>query len=233
MFANHIGRIFMGVFAAIVLILPISLYAQSPLTVQPSTGRVGVGNTSPEYTLDVSGTVNAQYLRGNGSQLTNLPASGTSTAIDKVTANTTVANTSTETNLYSFSVPGGTLGTNNVLRLTIQITDLDRAAFSICDLRFKYGGTTLALISLDNSEGSTPLNNGKALITWILAADGVTNAQVGTALSHIFYNGEVPYMQQGTSAVDSTATQTLAVTVDWDAGSGRSITLGQAILEKL
>lgn len=90
MFTNDIGRIFMGVFAAILVIFPINLYAQSPLTVQPSTGRVGVGNTNPGYTLDVTGTINATNFRGDGSQLTNLPNSGSSTAINKVTANTTI-----------------------------------------------------------------------------------------------------------------------------------------------
>ena len=39
--------------------------------------------------------------------------------VDKVSADTTVANTTTETNIYSFSVPGGTVGTNNRLVLTI------------------------------------------------------------------------------------------------------------------
>ena len=49
----------LGALAALLLGLPLSLYAQSPLTVQPSTGRVGVSNTDPQYPLDVTGTVNA------------------------------------------------------------------------------------------------------------------------------------------------------------------------------
>ena len=58
MFANHINRIrsrFMaGAIAALFFALPCALFAQSsPLTVQPSTGRVGVGNTNPQ---DVNGT---------------------------------------------------------------------------------------------------------------------------------------------------------------------------------
>jgi len=46
--------------AALVLASASFLYAQSsPLTVQHSTSRVGVNNTNPSYTLDVTGTLNA------------------------------------------------------------------------------------------------------------------------------------------------------------------------------
>lgn len=235
MLTNYITRIYVRAVAAILLTLPVSLYAQSPLTVQPSTGRVGVGTTSPGYTLDVSGTVNAQYLRGDGSQLTNLPVGPSSTAIDKVTANTTVVNTSAETNLYSFSVPGGALGTNNVLRLTVQLTDIDARISDSCVLRFKYGGITFGSISLGNNDPDFNLTNGKAMLTMILAADGATNSQVASVFARTTsVVWQSPSYIQGTSAVDSNLAQTLVITADWNAASNsNSVTLGQAVLEKL
>lgn len=71
----------LGVIVAAVLILAWSAYLHaqsSPLTVQPSTGRVGVGVTNPAYPLDVTGTVNATSFREDGAQLTNLPGGGSS-----------------------------------------------------------------------------------------------------------------------------------------------------------
>jgi hypothetical protein len=74
----RLRRVLSGIIvAALLSCYPAFVQAQSsPLTVQPSTGRVGVGVTSPQYPLDVTGTVNATSFRGDGSQLTNLPGGG-------------------------------------------------------------------------------------------------------------------------------------------------------------
>jgi hypothetical protein len=80
-YRNHSGFT-IGAIAALLFALPCGVFAQSPLTVQPSTGRVGIGNTNPSEALDVSGTVKATAFKGDGSQLTNLPIGGSADTAD-------------------------------------------------------------------------------------------------------------------------------------------------------
>jgi hypothetical protein len=67
MFSSHINRnhsgSMIGAITAPLFVLPPGVFAQSPLPVQPSTGRVGIGNTNPSEALEVSGTVKANALQ--------------------------------------------------------------------------------------------------------------------------------------------------------------------------
>ena len=71
MFKNHINRshsgFIVGAITWLMFAAPFGVFAQSPLTVQPSTGRVGIGNTNPSEALDVSATVKATAFKGDGS----------------------------------------------------------------------------------------------------------------------------------------------------------------------
>lgn len=217
---------------AFVLAGTLNLYAQSsPLTVQPSTGRVGVGTTNPGYTVDVNGTVNATSFRGDGSQLSNVAGA----LMDKVTTDAVIGNTTTETNLYSFSVPGGTFGTSTTLRLTLRgrIT----GASSHMTFRVKYGATTLSA-GLVISTGMAGASNLPWMVVVEMSADGTASAQVMHALGSLQHipPGEesTPSWQnngyntvrivRGTSAIDSSVAQNLVVTGKWNAASGNSIT---------
>jgi hypothetical protein len=115
------------------------------LTNPQITGTVTGGATysSPTLTSPVISTIS------NTGSIT-LPTSSVTLqgVLDRQNARQTVVNTSAETGVYSFSVPGGTLGTNRVLRVTILGDYFNNTGSGrTFTFRFKYGATTIATLA--------------------------------------------------------------------------------------
>lgn len=150
----------------------------------------------------------------NGSGLT-----GITKLLNTVTTDVTYSSSTAENTLLSYSVAGGTLGTGNVIRVTMHITAFGVTNTNNCVIRFKYGATTIA------SKTYTPTGANASIagkIEFILAASGATNSQNG---SYHINMGNTNYIgatntqvqmfsetAQGTATEDSTASKTLAIT---------------------
>ncbi len=152
----------------------------------------------------------------------------------------TVNNTTTETNLVSYTVLANTLGTDKALRLRVygdwlQNTGADRG---LLQFKLKYGGTTL----IDTSQPGAQAGAGAGRKSWELTATinalGATNSQwatingwtgyIGSAGtnsaafatgvgSYNMYNtltgGIAQFLGANTGAIDSTANQDVVLTV--------------------
>lgn len=155
---------------------------------------------------------------------------------------TTLSNTTTETNVFSVSVPANTLRTTNVLRATIPISAYQVASTnSTLTIRLKYGATTVASIVLDPSGVDASTMNGK-IEAWLFA-DGATGAQEGTLQVGIFEQkldilatGEkyVSATARGTASEDSTAAKNFIVSLQWgEADAGCVITRTGYVVEAI
>lgn len=170
------------------------------------------------------------------------------TVVDKDVTVQDVVNTTTETTVYSFTVPGGTLSTNRALRLTL-IGDYLNNTGSSQDFQFKlkYGGTLYGYMLL-NAGNQVPTDGGdfrhSLQCEWILSAANATNAQasvatialgaIGTATG----GGGVPFRSyesgRTNGTIDSTADQALIVTFQHGAANANLSARAHAVwLEKL
>ena len=128
----------------------------------------------------------------NGSGLT-----GITKLLNTVTTDVTYSSSTAENSLLSYSVPANTLGTGNVIRVTMHVTTLAVTNTNNWTLRFKYGATTLA------SKVYTPTGANASIagkIEFILAAAGSTSSQNG---SYFLNNGIIVFTN---NAFDSRTT---------------------------
>jgi hypothetical protein len=145
--------------------------------------------------------------------------------LDRDVAVATVTNTTTETAVYSFSVPANTLGTDKKLRLAL-IGDYLNDSGGSADITFrvKLGATTVLSGTNGNTVATSPTRHPVRLDAGISALNA-TNAQVAAGLLFFGTNGGVTGALGAPNAFgdsmgvhagvaeDSTAALTLSVTV--------------------
>lgn len=175
----------------------------------------------------------------NGSALTNLPAGKITTA----TTNVVVASSTTETTLITQSITGGTLGTAGAIRVTLYLNTIAMSNGGSIAFRCKYGATTVVTHTINCAGTAIGSISGK--LEFMLVASGATGTQNGfthlslgsgaemnaSTTANLFWHVRG---QEGTSAEDSTAAKTLAITAqNGVSGAGDTFTLLGAVIEKI
>ena len=172
--------------------------------------------------------------------MTYLPGS-----INRQVTTVDVVNTAAETNLYSFSVPGGTLGTDGWLRLTLVGDYLQNSGGNrTITLRVKYGGTVLGILTSGNIGSAA--NRASVRVTLDLVAGNATNVQralVSAVVGVTGTAGNPPASGayqiavdtvNNAAAIDSTTAQTLVVTAQHSAANANlSARALSVILERM
>ena len=198
-----------------------------------------IGNGTGAVAVTGAGT-SGQVLTSNGAGVDpTFQALVASTLITEAGAATAINDNNTaEQNLISVSIPGGTLGTNNALRVHIDFSGFAMDG-STCLVTLRYGGTTLASFTLGNAVEATQI---AGFIEGYIYASASATAQRGTlrlfasandltvnATQALFAYGQAT----GTAAIDSALAQTLLVTVDYDVNGSSVITIDGFTVESL
>lgn len=170
----------------------------------------------------------------NGSGLTNIPK-----LLNTITTDVTFSSSTAENTLLSYSVPANTLGTSNVIRVTMHVNPLGVTGANSWTLRLKYGATTLTTYTYTG--GGTSLG-AAGKMEFLLAGAGTTGTQNGSyvlSMGQNSYTGNGNIVRQlfgesgqGTSSEDSTASKTLAITSQHsNSGASDNITVTIAVTE--
>lgn len=166
---------------------------------------------------------------------------GITRVLNTVTTDVTFSSSTAENTLLSYSVPGGTLGTGNFVRVTMHVTSFGVTVTNSATFRFKYGATTIATKTYTPTAASATLV-GK--IEFLLVAAGATGSQNGSYFMNLgnadyVGNGNTQIMMfsntaQGTSSEDSTAAKTLAITCQHsNSNANDNITVSLITVEKI
>lgn len=203
----------------------LELATSSEVTAGTATGGTGAALAVTPDALAASTPV------FNGSGLTNIPRLISASA----TNSSAVTNTTTETTVATIAIPANTLGTANGVRFKARIvaawTSSNASDFTI---QVKYGGTSIGSATFDTT-GSGITQTLNIIVDGYLLGAGSTSSQEGTLglMVNTLTNGTYS-TSSGTSSIDSTASQNLTVTLQWEFGlTTATATLNSFIVERV
>lgn len=158
---------------------------------------------------------------------------GGATLLATVTSAVDVHSTTTETTLVTTTLEGDALGTDNMVRAVLFLSDFDGSAGYVT-FRLKYGSTTVATFNFEN--GATALTNTTGEFHAVLVAAGSDSSQVGTITVQVCsdnnYQEATNMHNSGTASEDSTGDLTLSVTAQPETSSTTcGVTVSSGYLE--
>lgn len=175
---------------------------------------------------DATGVYLYIYFTNSGWQYSKLSETN-STKLKIVAAPVTIQNSTSEINIFSFTLPANKLGTNNAVRAKVYAgfatTVIFRNTSDTLTIRGYYGSTTFAFppVVIGSGSGSYAVE-----IDFCLVANGATNSQTAVINVRLFeQNVFANNLRQGyflvseAFAVDSTIDQTFKLTGQWSVAS--------------
>lgn len=147
-------------------------------------------------------------------------------------ATTTLTNTSTNTNaelsIASTTIAANTIGTGNIVKVTIPVTSIvgDSSGTDTITFDVKYGAQEINLSTGDIDNADTLVGE---LVVYV-QGNSATNSQLVSATLNV--NAKAVYATN-TLTVDSTSSQTLNITQQWNTNESHVSSYGRPIFEVL
>lgn len=191
------------------------------------------------YAFPATQGIQNSVLTNNGSGTLSWTLTGSS--LGTTTATTTAmgsgGQTLSEMTLLSMSVPGGSLGTSSVVTWDVPISTLTcSGSTNGCNqtIKIKYGGTTICTIT--PSFGTVSGGNNQGILRAKIIGNGLTNSQAGSCYFFATIGQQtygaisgIQLVTTGSSAIDSTASQTFSLTIAISEGSGMISDFGLSV----